>query len=296
MFNRMYTMQVSHIKRKSTVILAALLMAAGCTVPLQKPGHEVKFVIMGNTSPASPYTGFAEKLEFVFQTINQENPVMVIHTGNIIQGGADWMGITRKDIDRQYEIFLQQKKVLRPIIHILAGEKDPYNKSLDLFERYTGERLYYSFNYGNIHFILLHVLHRDHRIDPEQMKWLKRDLETNRYAAAIFVFTHYPVLSSPQSGIRYHGGDELHKLFVQFPVKGVISGSIKNSYEYEKDGIRYAAAGCYGYNYEDWHWSYVQYYVATYDGTRFNLKGVRINFPGNSYRPKIFKEEPEKKN
>ncbi len=256
----------------------------------------MKFVVIGNTSPASPFTGFAEKLDFVFQAINQENPVMVIHTGNIIQGGNEWMGITRKDIDRQYEMFMDQKKVLRPILHILAGERDLYNESLDLFREYTGERLFYSFNYGNIHFILLHVLARDRRIDPEQMKWLKHDLETNRYAAAIFVFTHYPVLSSPQSGIRYQGGDELHRLFTQYPVKAVISGSVKNSYEYEKDGIRYYAAGCYGFNYEDWHWSYTQYYVAYYDGTRLTLRGVRVNFPGTSYRPKVLKEEPEKKN
>jgi len=282
--------------RTFAALLAALLIAAGCAAPQQKPGHEIKFVVMGNTSPASPFTGHAEKLEFVYQTINQENPVMVIHTGIIIQGGNEWMGVTRKDIDRQYETFLEQKKVLRPIIHILAGEKDLYNNSLDLFTQYTGERLYYSFNYGNIHFILLHVLSRDHRIDRDQMKWLKRDLETNRYAAAIFVFTHYPVLSSPQSGIRHKDGDELHKLFVQYPVKAVISGNLKNTYEYDRDGIRYTAAGCYGYNYEDWHWSYTQYYVATYDGTKLNIKGVRVNFPGNAYRPKVFKDEPEKKN
>lgn len=280
----------------AAILTAAIIAAASCAEPQQKPAHEIKFVIMGNTSPASPFTGFAEKLEFVYQTINQENPVMVIHTGNIIQGGAESMGITRKDIDRQYEIFLQQKKVLRPIIHILAGEKDLYNGSLALFREYIGKKLYYSFNYGNIHFIILHLLSKDHRIDGEQMKWLLRDLETNRYAAAIFVITHYPVLSSPHSGMRHQDGDELHRLFVQYPVKAVISGSVKNSYDYEKDGIRYAAAGCFGFNYEDWHWSYSQYYVATYDGARLTLKGVRVNFPGNAYRPKIMKDEAEKKN
>ncbi len=289
---RSFSRQVSFL----APIMAALLAAAGCAAPQQKPGHEMKFVIMGNTSPASPFTGYAEKLEYVFQTINQENPLLVIHTGNIIQGGMESMGIMVKDIDRQYGEFLRQKKILRPILHILAGEKDLYNKSLDLFKQYTGERLYYSFNYGNIHFIMLHVLARDHRLDPDQMKWLKRDLETNRYAAAIFVFTHYPVLSSPHSGIRYQGGDELHKLFARYPVKAVISGSVKNTYEYDRDGIRYTAAGCYGYNYEDWHWSFTQYYVASYDGTKLSLKGIRVNFPGNSYRPKVFKDEPEKKN
>ena len=53
--------------------------------------------------------------------------------------------------------------MLRPILHILAGEKDLYNGSLELFNQYTGEKLFYSFNYGNAHFILLHVLNSRHR-------------------------------------------------------------------------------------------------------------------------------------
>jgi hypothetical protein len=290
-------MQAFISNRKISALLAAVSFAvAACSAPRQKPAHEMEFIVMGNTSPASPFTGYAEKLEYVFRCVNQENPVLVIHTGNIIQGGSESMGITTQDITRQYRKFLRQKMVLRPILHILAGEKDLYNNSLEVFKQFIAEKLFYSFNYGNAHIILLHVLNSSHRLDPEQMKWLTKDLEKHRYDAAIFVITHYPVLSSPQSGIRYQRGDELHKLFVRYPVKAVISGSMKNMYEYEKDGIRYITAGCFGFNYEDWHWSYNQYYIVHYDGARVTVKGVRVNFPGNTYRPKMLNSEQEKKN
>lgn len=290
-------MHASLVKRIFFAILpAALITAAGCSAPQQLPGNDVCFAVIGNTSPASPFTGYPEKLEQVFSSINQDNPMLVIHTGNIIQGGPGNVGITANDITRQYQKFIEQKKSLRPILHILAGEKDLYDGSPDLFEQYTGEKLYYSFNYGAMHFILLHVLNREHGIDREQMRWLERDLERHRYDAAIFVFTHYPVLASPQSGAKYRGGEELHKLFLRYPVKAVFSGSLKNLYEYEKDGIRYTAAGCYGYNSEDWHWSFNQYYIVQYNGAKLTVRPVRINFPAGTYRPKLFKEAPEKKN
>jgi hypothetical protein len=288
----------AYVKKIQSLTLLAImaLTAANCSVPQQKPGHEVTFAVTGNTSPASPFTGYPEKLEQVFGSINADNPMFVIHTGNIIQGGPGDVGITANDITRQYQMFLQQKKSLRPILHILAGERDIYDGSLELFSQFTGEKFYYSFNYGNAHFILLHILNGKHAMDNEQRKWLERDLETHRYDAAIFIFSHYPILSSPQSGIRYRDGDKLHELFARYPVKAVFSGSVKNLYEYEKDGIRYTAAGCFGFNSEDWHWSFNQYYIVRYDGGKLAVRAVRVNFPAGAYRPKIIQEAPEKKN
>jgi hypothetical protein len=276
----------------AAAMTAALAVIVSCAAPQQLPMQEVTFAVMGNTSPASPFTGQAEKLEYVFKTLNKENPMLVIHTGDIVQGGNESMGITLKDIERQYENFRVQRKVLRPILHILAGEKDLYNGSLSLFTRNTGEQLYYSFNYGNAHFILLHILNKDHRLSQEQKRWLKRDLEINREHGPIFIFSHYPVMAPPQAGTRYADGDELHALFKQYPVKAVIAGSTRALYEFEKDGIKYAVAGCFGYTYEDWHWSYNQYYLVGYDGGKVTLRGVRVNFPANSYRPKMMMEEP----
>lgn len=279
-------MQADITKKRFCALLASVLLAAAnCAAPQQKPGNDVSFAVMGNTSPASPFTGYPEKLEQVFESINRDNPMLVIHTGNIIQGGAENVGIMPGDITRQFRQLYEQKKALNPILHILAGERDAYNGSFDLFKKHTGEKLYYSFNYGTMHFIMLHVLNKNHRIAPEQMKWLERDLAAHRYDAAIFVFTHYPVLSSPYSGIRYQDGARLHELFARYPVKAVFSGSVKTLYEYEKDGIRYIAAGCYGYNAEDRNWSASQYYIVTYSGTKLSLRAVRVNTPAGAYRP-----------
>ena len=279
----------------AAALAAAIAVLTACATPQPGPMPEITFAVMGNTSPASPFTGTAEKLEDVYRALNKDNPLFVIHTGDIIQGGTAQMGITMKDVERQYGDFVMQKKVLRPIFHVLAGERDMYNGSLALFARYTGERLYYSFNCGNIHFILLHILGRDHRLSPEQMAWLRSDLERHKDDSAIFVFSHYPVMAPPQAGTRFVDGEELHKLFVKYPVRAAFAGALRAQYEIEKDGIKYETAGCFGFTYEDWHWSYNQYYLVTFDGSKTAVRGVRVNFPANSYRPKVIKDDPEKK-
>jgi 3',5'-cyclic AMP phosphodiesterase CpdA len=261
-----------------------------CTALPQRSSPDVKFIIIGNTSPTSPFAGNAERLPDVLRSINHEDPVLVIHTGNIVQGGYEWMGITKKDVIRQYRNAIEQTKILTSVIHILAGEKDQLNGSLDLFKYYIGKRLYSSFNYGDSHFILLHIIDRDQRMSPDQMRWLREDLEHNKNSSAIFIFSHYPVLSFSQNMAQFDEGSKLHELFTRYPVKAVISGASKNFYEHERDNVRYIEAGCYGFNNNDRYWYYYQYYIGHYYGNGFSIHGVRVNFSARP-RTKIPAEE-----
>ena len=257
--------------------------------------HKVRFIVIGNTSPVSPFTGFPRKLPYVIKSINMDNPTFVIHTGNIIQGGQDWMGINSGDINRQFKNFKSEMKKLNSIIHTAAGEKDTFNGSIKYYLRHTGKKLNYSFNYGNIHFIILNIMSKKHKITTEQIKWLKADLNRHKNYSAIFVFTHYPVMAPFYSGLKFNDGKRLHKIFTAYPVKAVISGGMKRFYETKKDNIKYIIAGCFGYNYEDWHWGSNQYYVVNYNGNMLFFNGKKVSFPPNSYRPKIIKEPSSEK-
>jgi hypothetical protein len=277
----MYISATSLTKYAAQTALFLVILLVSCAVPEYRPGHEVKFIVIGNTSPVSPFTGYPERLPSVYRSISHENIVLAIHTGNMIHGGHEWMGITRKDIVRQYQNVIRHKNMLTAITYILAGEMDQFNGKIDFFEQFISKKLFYSFNYADSHFILLNILNKDHVLTPGQMRWLENDLEAHKNFSAIFVFSHYPVISSPQSGIRFQGGEELHALFIRYPVKAVISGSMKNYSEYEKDTIRYIDAGCYGFNNEDWQPGFNQYYIARYDGINFSIKGVKVNVPPN---------------
>jgi hypothetical protein len=271
------------------ILLLTVLGHANCSSAGRKPFQEVKFIVLGNTGPASPFTGFSAKLSSVYKSINHENIVLVIHLGNMVHGGHDWMGITKIDVERQYRMAFMHNKSLTPILHMVAGEMDKYNGTTELFEHFISKKLFYSFNYADSHFILLNITNKDHALSPEQKKWLNEDLEIYKKSPAIFVFSHYPITSSQQSGIRYQDGEELHALFARYPVRAVISGGAKTFLDFERDAIRYIVAGCYGYNDENWHSKYNQYYIAHYDGFNFTIKGVKMNFQG-TLKPKISRD------
>ncbi|MCU0848573.1 MAG: metallophosphoesterase [Spirochaetes bacterium] len=237
----------------------------------------ITFVITGNTSPSSPFTGFTERLSQLIDKINRENPVLVIHTGNLIQGGNESMGIKDKDIKRQFKIFKSRFSKLNSILYTAAGEKDYYNSSTDFYTRNTGRNLNYSFNYGGIHFIIFNTVGEDFPAPSKKtMKWLKNDLERNRESSAIFVFTNQPVISHPRIKTSYREFDELHKLFSAYPVKAVISGNPVEYLETKKDNIFYIIAGCGGFTEEDKYRYCSQFFTLVIKNNEITISGKKI--------------------
>jgi 3',5'-cyclic AMP phosphodiesterase CpdA len=109
------------------------------------------------------------------------------------------------------------------------------------------DRLYYSFDLMNSHFIILdtEVPGQEGGIVGEQLAWLTQDLQTSAPSAQyIFVFTHRPVF--PQGHYRGHdlaNAGELHQLFTQYGVDAVFSGHEHQYYLYQKDTIPYVVTG-----------------------------------------------------
>lgn len=273
---------------------AALCIAAvliGCAGAAPRGAREIDFAIIGNTAPSSPFTGHPEKLDDVYRNINRDNPALVVHTGNLVEGGGKDSAVMEKDVVRQYRDFASRRDILGPVMHAAAGERDAYNGSLDLFREYVETKLCYSFSYGPVRFIILKILDGDDGLLPEEMKWLENDLRACRSAGAIFVFSHYPVMAPPRSGMRHVQGEELHALFARHGVKAAFSGRGRGFQEHERDGIRYVNAGCFGFNYEDPHWNFNQYYRVRYSGEALSVRGVKVKFPQGSYRPKTRTDE-----
>ncbi|HQP48765.1 MAG TPA: hypothetical protein PKX12_08540, partial [Spirochaetota bacterium] len=69
------------------------------TMPTRDPGP-FRFIITGNTYAESPFKGRNMRVSPVIRSINRDNPVFVVHIGDMIFGGHDWMGIKKIDITR----------------------------------------------------------------------------------------------------------------------------------------------------------------------------------------------------
>jgi len=264
------------------VIASAITGCGQSESARSRSGNGIRFIVTGNTNPVSPFTGFPERLPAVIDEMNRENPVLVVHTGNIVHGGYDWMGVRESDLIRQYDNFKKATRALDPLLYTCAGEMDQYNSSPETYKRALGMELYYSFNYGSIHFIILHlpentVLEKD----DAQAEWLRRDLEENRDAAAIFVFSHHALFNYLTKKAQHGSADELHSLLSRYPVAAVFSGNGSRHAVINKNGITYHVAGCGGFNRVDWCYYYTQYYVVDYNGKDLRVRGKKMNFREN---------------
>lgn len=170
----------------------------------------------------------------VVEAIITTKPDFVVNTGDLLEEGGrlyDW--------DKFFEIeqILLKSYPLFPCF----GNHEGRGGGEYLFQGYfslpesTGSGLYYSFNYGNSHFIIINT---EEDISPEsgQYNWVANDLgaaEGNPDIVHIFACLHRPAYSSGR-----HGGNEgrpitdtLVPLFEKYDVDIVFSG---HDHDYER--------------------------------------------------------------
>jgi acid phosphatase type 7 len=230
----------------------------------------LRFAVIGNTYPESPFQVTGERLRDIVKEINKDNPVFIIHIGDMIFGGRDSVGIKRDDIDRQFSRFFRCASALGPAMYTVIGDKDLFNGSSEMHARYSKCRPYYSFNYGRLHFIILNSTDKTPgEIGSEQFGWLAGDLTAYKDSPAIIVFIHHPVIVPKKAGLSSEqhickDPDRLHKILEKYPVKAVISGELSAFYQERKGGIDYFILGCGGYNESDRYKNYINYYIIDY--------------------------------
>ncbi len=242
----------------------------------QKP-ENIRIAIIGNTHPVSPYSVIGHRINLALKRINGYNPLFVTHLGDMVCGGNKWIGIKEKDINRQFKDFFSLTSRLKPILYTVKGEMDLLNNSPESYLKYTKRKEYYSFNYGNIHFLILDTTDSSPgRIGSDQMKWLQKDLNLHKGSEAIFVFTHHPLFIPKRIkhlGKEFHHKEhnKLHRLFLKFPVKAVFSGHLSIFHKEKKDKILYVITGCNDYNKMRNSKRSYQYYIVDYSGGNINI-------------------------
>jgi len=235
---------IQYLFRIIFFLIIPVIFLFGCS-EVKPVTESVRFAILGNTSPDSPFTGFTKSLPATLSEIESRKPQIIIHTGNALYGGSDADGILESDLKRQLDIFFPLLKKLHTAVYTIPGEKDYFNGSLDLYSRFSGRKAAYSFNYGSIHFIGLSSAEPgDSFIDDAQLKWLKDDLNDFNDYSAIFIFAHHQLFPDKKKNQTSEKREELHKLFLNYRVKAVFSGTDRDLNVKIKDSIKYINAGC----------------------------------------------------
>jgi hypothetical protein len=240
----------------------ALTSIGGRLMP-QPPGDAgLLFVVGGDNRPTGKGAPIPRVTRTIFDEIGLIRPDFVFWTGDALYGYGD----TPAELAREYQQFESLAVIAGVPLFNAPGNHEIHRTDDSLcsspqsiaapdsetqFVRHFGN-LYGSFDAGRAHFIALNTAafcHED-KIDGAQLEWLKRDLEANKNAAAIFVFGHTEWFSSPQIDAPAADGhealrnrDELHALFRKYPVKAVFSGHEHLYWRESHDGIDYFIAG-----------------------------------------------------
>jgi hypothetical protein len=247
------------------IVTVFIIIQCSCSSGQTTHAQPIRFVVMGNTSPDSPYEEFNPQLENTLLSINNENPVFTMHCGNIIHGGSSIMGINVIDIEKQFQQFYKFAKKLNSILFTACGPLDIYNDSTAIYTKFTQKDAWYSFNYGTNHFIVLYSSSKTSLIiSDRQLSWLKEDLKKHSYAH-IFVFSYFlPGIHRTKQQFASDSHQKLHELLSHYTVKSFF-GVTGLAQPVTIGTIQYIPLPCDN-TYVNKYKKAIRYYVVDFDG------------------------------
>ncbi len=199
------------IKLNSAKLLILLVVLFSCSSFAQ----EFRFIVLGDSQFENPNT---------FKKIVHETellkPAFVMHVGDMIHGYTYDINTARK----QWKRFKRQISPLTMPFYPTPGNHDVTTKEIQpaYIEAWGKDKLFYSFDYGNSHFIVLNVF-LDQQFDtipPNEMEWLKKDLEKSKSAENIFLSMHAPLYLEK----KLFDWKPVEDLIAKYNVKGIFSG------------------------------------------------------------------------
>lgn len=189
------------------------------------------FIVFGDTR-----TGHNAHKEIVGKIISI-NPDFVVNTGDLIGDGENLF-----DWDMFFDINKELMKTI-PYYPVLGNHERDSKNYFDFFAL-PGEERYYSFSWGNSHFIVLDS-NGTYLRSKKQKDFLKQELENNKNKKFIFVFFHQPPYSSKDArkmereNIRYYWG----QIFEEYKPDIVFNGHDHNYQHFFVKGTHYIVAG-----------------------------------------------------
>jgi len=163
----------------------------------------------------------------IAERILDKRPAFVVHVGDLVNRGY---------VDKQWDLlfFWPASRLMAEVpLYVALGNHERHAKQFfDLFAL-PGNEQWYSFDFGNGHFVVLDSDLKYLREGSEQLQWLVEDLRRNR-ATWTFVFFHHPPFTA---GGNYYRKDRLERkrllypIFEQYGVDLVFNG---HDHDYER--------------------------------------------------------------
>ncbi len=229
------------MKRIFFTLSIILLLLFGCHA-LPPAEHleasSYNFVVIGDNRPIHK---FRPEQPYIFSRVVKKavslNPALILNVGDLV------LCFDTTSQNKAVKVFNAFEKVVAPIrekkipLYIAMGNHSAFSefgrkKFSRRYKDIKTQKLYYSFDVNNSHFIVLcsELKNEEAQISGEQLAWLKHDLE-NTAAKNIFVVLHRPLYSNATHdryslGIHPEKRDTLAELLKKHNVTMVFAGHI----------------------------------------------------------------------
>jgi 3',5'-cyclic AMP phosphodiesterase CpdA len=203
-----------------------------------KPGDPFRFLVYGDTR-----TRHDVHRRVVARILEGERPDFALHTGDLVENGAD---------QALWPIFFEIEHELLRHTAFFPSLGNHERNDKQFYEFFDMPLPYYSFNWGNAHFVVMDSDIANVADTPSarqafwdtQTRWLEEDLAKNQTAAFRFVAAHHP----PMSAVSNRQGSNkemtaLMPLFEKYHVTAGLFGHDHNYQHYLKNGIHYVITG-----------------------------------------------------
>lgn len=229
-----------------------------------------QFAVLGDRTGGHKPGIFPEAVE----EVNLLNPDIVMTVGDFIEGYT----IDTTVLNQEWDGFLGIMGKLEAPYYFVPGNHDiTYDECEPVYKKRVGEP-YYSFDYKNVHFVILDVsrVEKSEDVPEKQISWLVSDLEKNKEKENIYVFYHKPLWIK---SVKEKKSDKLHQIFKEYGVDAVFSGHYHHYFSGDIDGIRYICVGSSGgamdINSENLGFFY-HYLWCTVDGDKLDVALVKL--------------------
>jgi len=233
-----------------------------------------RFAIVGDRTGGATGQVFEE----IIDEVKLLDPDFVMCVGDLIEGYETDTTI----MYAQWDSILATIETLPCKFYFVPGNHEIQNEiDRAIYEEKTGVKRYYSFNYGNTHFIILDntmaYWTQPQEMGAEQLEWLHKDLEKHKQMDNIFVFYHIPTYIY---AIRENRTDTLVQIFEKYGVDVVYTGH-HHEYSYlNRNNIEYINVGSSGGH------------MSTNDPARGNFfQYLMVTVRGNQRRIAVLKKE-----
>jgi hypothetical protein len=226
--------------RKLRYEILSLKTPFGGSFSSRSTSSDFVFAVYGDNRSGAPYLDENPTHKEITSLIAKYEPEFVINTGDIVYAGG---------LESEWYQFFNDGAALFKDVPLFVAIGNHESGGCDIFSRQfdfpNGDKLYYSFDWGNSHFIVL-CIDCGISTDTEQYRWLKEDIETadsNPNVRHLFVVFHEPPYTFSAHAPNMDARNYIVPLLKTTRTRLVVNGH-NHTYEHMfKDGIHYLVSG-----------------------------------------------------